>query len=442
MNYRWSYFVVQYPISGKRVILKNFLTSAVVVLTQKLLNTINAWLKDNRIIGVDNETQGILLGDNGFLVEGQKDEYSEYMSSFLKTRNKHAQLFSLHFLPTMKCQLKCPYCFENGVRRMGTMSGETLSQSVNWIAHYLEVNPEVKSFRCVLFGGEPLLEKDLIREALSRISSVVKSTGVQFWTDITTNGELLEPSIASTLKEYGCRKVQITLDGPKKMHDIRRRGLGKHPSFDRIISNVVMLLDGNFVERVNLRISLDKETADFIPDLLKFLSKMRRKDRIQLSLGVVVPSLGTTTTEIHERFVAQKAVDIWKIAQDLGFEIPEEFLLGPWCVAIAKHSAVLQPNGSLQKCFCTVGRPEYDFANVSTAPKSYSRDRRFEHFERMNDCMKEKCPYLPICGGGCIHDSVVRYGLTGFSKRLCQKELIKRINQGLILLKYKTLSEA
>ncbi|MFA6797583.1 MAG: radical SAM protein [Candidatus Paceibacterota bacterium] len=437
MNYRWSSFVVQYPLNGERIILKNFLTGAVIMLTRKLFNTVNAWFGDDRIADVDQDIQEILFGDNGFIVETWKDEHSEYLTSFLKIRNEKANLFSLHLLPTMKCQLQCPYCFENGVKRMGAMSPKVLDQSVNWISQYLVVNSQVTSFRCVLFGGEPLLEKNLVTSALSKISSVVKSAGVQFWTDITTNGDLFDPGIASVLKEHNCRKIQITLDGPKEIHDTRRCNRTGYVSFDRIVTNVRMLLDGNFVEKVNLRISLDEETAELVPNLLDYLAGLGYGNRIQLSLGIVVPSLGTKTRGICEGFIAEKAVNAWKVALELGFEIPEEFLLGPWCVAIAKHSAVLQSNGSLQKCFCTVGRPEFDFTEVFQMPESYSRDGRFEQFSRMNDCVREKCPYLPICGGGCIHDSVVKYGLLGFSKRFCQKELINRINEGLIFLKYR-----
>ncbi|MEI6191360.1 MAG: SPASM domain-containing protein [bacterium] len=197
-----------------------------------------------------------------------------------------------------------------------------------------------------------------------------------------------------------------------------------------------MLLDGGFVEKVNLRLSLDGETSDSIPHLIEYLSGLGYGNKIHLSLGLVVPSFNTETKEINERSIAKKAVEAWTVAQNFGFELPDEFLLGPWCVAIARHSVVLQPNGSLQKCFCTVGRPEFDFTDVFRTPESYSRDSRFEFFDRTNDCVKEKCPYLPVCGGGCIHDSVVKHGLTGFSRRLCQRELVKQINKGLVLLKY------
>jgi uncharacterized protein len=436
MKYRWSDFVVWYPISRGKVILKSFLTGAVAVLSKDLRATVERWLRDGCSTEIDHGLNKILLGENDFLVPVGRDEFAEYRNSFLDTRNNKAQLFSFYFLPTMQCQLKCPYCFENGVKRMGRMSEKVLGQSIEWITQYLKINSEVKSFRCILFGGEPMLEKELVTRTLSKISSVVKTAGVQFWIEAITNGDLLDSSIASVLRQHNCRKVQITLDGSREIHDTRRRGQDGYVSFDRIITNVRMLLDGNFVEGVNLRLSLDRETADTVPDLIKYLAGLGYGNRIHLSLGIVVPSLNTKTREINEAFIAKKAIEAWQVAQVFGFDLPDEFLLGPWCVAIAKHSAVLQPNGSLQKCFCTVGRPEFNFANVSQMPKSYSRDSRFEFFGRTDDCIKEKCPYLPVCGGGCIHDSVVRYGLAGFSRRFCQKELTRRINEGLTLLKY------
>ncbi len=442
MNYKWSDFVVRYPISGKRVILKSFLTGAVTVMTRKLLSNVDKWLQNKCATEIKSEIKNILFGENDFIVSVERDEFAEYRDSFLDTRNNHAKLFSFYFLPTMQCQLKCPYCFENGIKRMGKMSGEVLDKSIGWIIQYLKTNTEVKSFRCILFGGEPMLEKKLVIDALSRISSVVKTAGVEFWTEIITNGDLLDPSIASVLRQHDCRKVQITLDGPKEIHDTRRRGRNNYVSFDRIIANVKMLLDGHFIERVNLRLSLDRETADSIPSLIEYITKLGYGNRIQLSLGIVVPSLNAQTEEISEKYIAKKAIKAWKVARDLGHELPDEFLLGPWCVAIAKHSAVLQPNGSLQKCFCTVGRSEFDFSSVFQTPKSYSRDGRFELFERIDECVEEKCPYLPVCGGGCIHDSVVKHGLTGFSRRLCQKELTKQINMGLVLLKYGTRGDS
>jgi uncharacterized protein len=300
----------------------------------------------------------------------------------------------------------------------------------------MEINPEVSSLKCVLFGGEPLLAKQLVDNALSKLKILADKKRKEYWTEVTTNGLLLDSNMARMLKQYNLRSVQITLDGPKKLHDIRRVGRSKQPTFDRIISNVKMLLDGEYVPWVNLRLSLDEQTADLLPDLIQFLAGFGYGNRIHLSIGLIVPSFNTATKALEERKIAEKAIVAWRAAWDCGFEVPDEFLVGPWCVAIAKHSVVLQPNGALQKCFCTVGRKYFDFGHVSNLPFSYTQDSRFEKFSRTDMCVKEKCPYFPICGGGCVYDSVVKNGKIGFNMRFCQRELISALNQGLLFIKY------
>ena len=123
-------------------------------------------------------------------------------------------------------------------------------------------------------------------------------------------------------------------------------------------------------------------------------------------------------------------------AKDLGFKIPVEYTVGPWCVATEKHSVVLQPDGSLQKCISTVGRSRYNFSDISILPVGYAKDARFELFKRAEDCKKEKCPYIPICGGGCPWDSLIAHGEHGFGLRFCQKKLLDIINRGLLRLNY------
>lgn len=435
MRYKWSGFVVRYDTKESSVILKNFLTGAVIKLTGEMLLRIDSWLQ-NQSDGLNQDILDVLLGENSFFVPTTQDEFSQHREDFLDVRNNHAQLFTAYFLPTIKCQLGCSCCFEKGAVRIGRMSEAVLDQAVCWVTDYLKVNKKVKRFKFVLFGGEPLLEKKLICEALAKFSHVVHETRVEFWTELITNGEFLDEDMSSILKQYEWKRVQITLDGPKSVHDLRRCHTDGTGTFDSIISNVKIALGRNLIEKVNLRLSIDEETADLLPNLIRYIAELEFTDRIQLSLGIIVPSIDTRTKEISEEFIAQKAVDAWKVAKSLGFETPDEFIVGPWCVAIAKHSVVIQPNGCIQKCFCTVGRNSFDFTSVFENPTSYAQDLRFEIFNRVDECIVERCPYLPICGGGCIHDSIVKYGPSGFFKRLCQKRLISQINEGLALLNY------
>lgn len=434
MGYRWSVFTVRYP-GENEVILKNYFTGAVVKIETSSLASIDNWLSHR---SDDEDTLlGVLAGENGLVVRSEKDEFLEYRQHFLDTRNNQADLFTLHLLPTMLCQFSCHCCFEKKGKKMGVMSEETLGRSLGWIKRYLEINPEVRFFKCALFGGEPLLQKDFIDLALSKLSQAVKEAGAEFWTEITTNGELLDSNIGSMLSKYDWRRVQITLDGDKEIHDRRRHGPGNRPTFDTIISNVRMLLDKKLVGKVSLRLSLDPETASSLPRLIHFLADLGYGQRIELSLGLTVPTLDNQDYRIDEETIARQVISLWEIAKECQFEIPEEFTVGPWCVAVARHSAVLQPDGNLQKCFCTVGRPFFNFANVSTPPTGYARDFRFEVPSRIDLCVAEHCPYLPVCGGGCIHDSLVKNGKDyGFQRRFCQKKLVAQVNEGLVRLNY------
>lgn len=105
-------------------------------------------------------------------------------------------------------------------------------------------------------------------------------------------------------------------------------------------------------------------------------------------------------------------------------------------MATEKHTIVIEPSGGLQKCICTVGRPEYDFASVKKSPTGYAQDERFEQFKRTDQCKEEKCPFMPVCGGGCPWDSIVANGEKGFEMRFCEKSKLRAMNEGLLHLTY------
>lgn len=432
--YVWSKFCIYLPSEQDGIIIKNMLTGAVIYLTSESFESVNSWIKnenESKPESVEN-----LLGENSFLVSDQLDEFENWSAKFLDARNNQAHILTLHFLPTLQCQLHCAYCFEKGVKRGGKMSSLVIDQSRHWVDEYLSSFPEIDTFRLAFFGGEPLLHKDVVQTALENFHGVSFKYGVEFYSEITTNAEFLDMEIASIFSKHNWRRVQITLDGQKEIHDARRFGNKKRPTFDSIMQNIRMLLSSDFIPSVDIRVSLDLENFHSVQGLVYDLSKLENFDRINLSIGITTSSLGNGMTLPEECNVAENVLAVWKIAKECGFKIPEDFVVGPWCVAIAKHSAVIQPNGSLQKCFCTSGRRKYDFGNLEQGLDGYARDSRFENFQRSNPCLSEECEYLPVCGGGCLHDAIVSYGQSGFEKRFCQKQIIADMNRGLLRLNY------
>lgn len=440
-RYGWSKFCLHVETPDNNFLLKSTLTGAVVEMSTKREAFLTRWLE--RPFGVEPpEIAHLLDQDVALIVPRDYDEHSVWRTRLVEQRDNTAHIFVLHFLPTLACQLNCSYCFEKGceARNEAGMSDETITKTREWLGKYLTAHPEIDTFRLVLFGGEPLLRQDVMNKGLSAFHSLADQHGLKFWTEMTSNGELLDAGAIALIMKHECSRVQITLDGPSDIHNQRRCGEDGRPTFAKIIQNIQLLLSMANPPKVNIRISLDLSNADRVPELVRYLASLGRPDCLQLSLGLITPTMEKPEQlrSEGERELGCKAVEIWSLAKSYGFEIPDEFIVGPWCVAIAKHSAILQPNGALQKCFCTVGRNEYDFGTIEKIQSDgYLKDYRFEQWQRTDSCLRKKCPFLPMCGGGCIHNAIVAHGqLDGFCQPFCQRTLLDVYNKGLLLINY------
>jgi len=415
------------------VLAKNTFTEAILFLNHETKRALDHWLQDQQNVLPPSGLRELIKHE--FLIDKSVDEFAEWKELMLTTRNDKAHVFTLHVEPTLQCQLECSYCFEKGVDRGKPMKPKTLSQSLNWFEEYIRVNPEVDSLRLKFFGGEPLLRKRMIAKTLAMYQAFCRENKIDFSVEMTTNGELLDEKVARLFSRYNWRRVQITLDGPADIHDTRRCNKTGRPTYANIIKNICMLLSTDYIPTVDIRMTLDVGTKDHLVSLLDELDSLGKHSRIHLSLGLTTPSLSVALGRMTQEQLADAALSIWRHAKARGFEIPDEFTSGPLCVATAKHAAVLQPDGNLQKCFCTSGRKEFNFANVDTKPTSYTKETRFEQWKRVDECIEERCTYLPVCGGGCIFEAMVRYGsMFGSTQRFCQKTLLDQMNRGLLLL--------
>ena len=72
------------------------------------------------------------------------------------------------------------------------------------------------------YGGEPLLEMDLIKNMSKQFIAICQEKEVQYNSSMVTNGYHLTPQIAKELKELKVENIQITIDGPEDIHNARR----------------------------------------------------------------------------------------------------------------------------------------------------------------------------------------------------------------------------
>lgn len=127
---------------------------------------------------------------------------------------------------TENCNLNCLYCFEHHKthRRM------CLDTAKNIIDMEMATDDGTDECQLTMFGGEPLLEFELIKEIYNYVKKRMAEWKKKVIIFINTNGTLATPEVKEWLKD---RKEHIycgiSLDGTRKMHNINRSN-----SFDKI----------------------------------------------------------------------------------------------------------------------------------------------------------------------------------------------------------------
>lgn len=246
MKVHWSAFTITERVKGG-YLLKNTATQAVVFLALSQFKHLKSLIDNNQ--DIDEAVLEVLCGEQMIVVSNNVDEVSDYIKSFTEIRDVGTKTFTLHFVPTIMCQLSCAYCFENGTNRKGMMEQDVLDATIVWLDSYFSTHT-LERFKVVLFGGEPLLGRKIIEKAMPKFFTLAKKYELRFSTELVSNGELLANKFAKFLKAYSWNRVQITLDGPKEVHDSIRFGKNGRPTFDVILNNIKMVLQNDYIKKL------------------------------------------------------------------------------------------------------------------------------------------------------------------------------------------------
>jgi len=142
------------------------------------------------------------------------------------------------FNVTEKCNFRCHYCFftnDNLFKRKHTnksMDFDVIKNSAKYLQNFINNKKVVVNF----FGGEPVIEFDLIKKSMDFLKQNWKS---HILYTITTNASLINDSLFSDVLKYDMT-LAISLDGPKAIHN-KNRIFADNPSKDsfELIFNLI-----------------------------------------------------------------------------------------------------------------------------------------------------------------------------------------------------------
>jgi uncharacterized protein len=236
-----------------------------------------------------------MLGERGYLTTMSSAEerlYLERLTGFLHRKKLASTPQQFMFIPTYECNLRCPYCFETDTRvqlgKLKVLQNILLPNMVDAAYECMDMmlnerfdgHPErIPHKRSItLYGGEPLT-----LETLPIIEYVCEKGAERGYTfSAITNGVDLH-NFLHLLGPGKIEFLQITLDGPKAIHNRKRIGpRHKAGTFDRIIENIKLALETGV--RVSCRYHVDFNNISCTKELADELKRERLHEHPNFNL--------------------------------------------------------------------------------------------------------------------------------------------------------------
>lgn len=354
---------------------------------------------------MDDEELFHALTESHILTEDDKDEFLLYKSFVYAGRTVDS--LNLTIAPTMDCNYSCSYCFEECKQDI-YMNEETMEAIVKFINQY----EKIKNIYVTWFGGEPLMGIQQIGKLFDKMKKIQDK---KYSFSMISNGFLISQDVINLFNKMGVSYIQITLDGLKETHNKVKYTKTCDDTFTRTIENIDLLISVAPNIRITLRVNVSKENSGEFSDLYKFITE-RYKNNPQIG---IYPAFVTASSPGHSfdslLFTRKEQSDF---IQELFYKknITTHLCRYPnssfdECAIRNKNTFTIDPEGYLYKCWEIIGDRKYAIGKLNTDGMIESvnetiLNRYLYGADPLEDTICSKCPYLPICFGGCPHKRI------------------------------------
>lgn len=359
---------------------------------------------NQRITTLEKELQDNLIKGN-MLVEDNLDEIG-----YLKVKNSIGrfsnQSFAITIAPTMKCNFRCPYCYEKG-HNYTSMSKEVVEEVKEY---FRQLQEQTKYLMVAWYGGEPLLAFDTIKELTEE---AIKIFGNQYQADMVTNGYLLSKEMISQFEDLKIRRIQITIDGPPDIHNQMRKLPSGEDTFFVILNNMKSALEIYPELQITVRVNVDKSNITRVDEILAYISKYELKDKIGIYLAPIDNINNTCNpSQCFSSFeFAREQIKFARRNMENGYNfinIPQANLC--MCGAVSSNSLVIDASGDLYKCWDDVGHKEHSIGNLKAGIVNKQNYIKWLSYDIFTDAECTECEFLPACMGGCANHRLKNKG--------------------------------
>ncbi len=336
------------------------------------------------------------------------------------------------------CNLNCAYCFASQGKYHGDraiMSLETAKRALDFL---VENSAGRTNLEVDFFGGEPLMNFDMIKQLVAYAREIEKPAGKNFRFTLTTNGVLVDDDVIDFANRE-MSNVVLSLDGRKEVHDRYRVDFAGNGSWEKIVPKFQHFVEKRGNKNYYMRGTFTHANPDFLNDI----KEMLRLGFTELSMEPVVcaeddPSALTqedlpVVLEQYEQ-LAELMLNRHREGKPFTFyHYMLDLKSGPCiykrisgCGSGTEYMAVT-PWGDLYPCHQFVGEEKFKLGNIWTGVDNTAVQDEFAACNVYTRPECKDCWAKLYCSGGCAANAypatgsvngVYKYGCELFRKRM------------------------
>lgn len=320
-----------------------------------------------------------------------------------KTKDVVLKALCLHMAHT--CNLRCKYCFAGDGEYCGgkkLMPFEVAKKAVDLL---LKKSGTKKNVEIDFFGGEPMLNFDVVKQTVEYARSVEEKYNKEVNFTITTNATIMDDDAVEFINE-NMDNVVLSIDGRKEIHDRHRIYPDGSGSYDKVIPNVKKVVAGRNGKSYFVRGTYTEANLDFSNDV-KHLASYGFKDiSIEPAIG---GEYGIKQEHVHcaleeyeklaSEYAKQDEYTYYHFKLDL-YHGPCIYKRVTACGAGFEYGAVT-PDGEIFACHRLAGEEQFKMGSVFDAGFNTELAEKMKKNNVMNIEKCKKCWAKFFCSGGC-----------------------------------------
>ncbi len=361
----------------------------------------------------------------------------EHMADTLKQKTAGVvKALCLHIAHT--CNLNCSYCFASQGKYSGERALMSLEVGMRALDFLIENSGTRRNLEVDFFGGEPLMNFDVVKELVKYARMREKEAGKNFRFTLTTNGMLIDDDVIDFANRE-CSNVVLSLDGRKEVHDRYRVDYAGNGSWEKIVPKFQRLVEAREGKNYYMRGTFTHANPDFLNDIKEMLSLGFNELRMEPvvcapddpsaltneDLPIVMEQYEKLAELMLERHREGKPFTFYHYMIDLkGGPCIYKRVSG--CGSGTEYMAVT-PWGDLYPCHQFVGDEKFKLGNVFTGVDNTEIQNEFMACNVYSRPECRDCWAKLYCSGGCAANAyhstgsvtgIYKYGCELFRKRM------------------------